>query len=160
MAWEISLRVFPTGHIKGSRCSLSWLPYILIGLDGLLIGLQIVSLNQVGAPLGNFTSVGLQGQNVHLNDDKGKAVLVNAWAAWCPPCLAEMPDINAYYQEHQKDDFMVLVANAGDPHSSAAAFAQSNQLEIPILLDLNLLGGLGWGFMIFLPRSLLAEMGG
>jgi cytochrome c biogenesis protein CcmG, thiol:disulfide interchange protein DsbE len=131
------------------RRNLSWLPYVLIGLGGLLlIGLLITSLNQsgaqnvippqVGASLNNFSLNDIHGQKVQLSDYKGKVVLVNAWATWCPPCRAEMPDINAYYQAHQKDGFMVLAVNAGDPQSSAAAFAQSNQLEFPILLDSNL----------------------
>jgi peroxiredoxin len=56
-----------------------------------------------------------------------------------------MPDINAYYQAHQKDGFMVLAVNAGDPQSSAADFAQSNKLAFPVLLDsdLRMLDGLG-----------------
>src|SRR5512133_1183341 len=103
----------------------AWLPYGLIGLGALLmIGLLVISFNQaganhavpprVGAPLGNFTLPDLQGQKVQLSDYQGKVVLVNAWATWCPPCRAEMPDINAYYQAHQMDGFMVLAVNAGD----------------------------------------------
>jgi peroxiredoxin len=134
----------------------SWLPFGLVGLGALLlIGLLFISFNQagaqsavpprVGAPLNNFTLTNLQGQKVQLSDYKGKGVLVNAWATWCPPCRAEMPDINAYYQAHQKDGFMVLAVNAGDPQSSAAAFAQGNQLDFPVLLDsdLRLLDGFG-----------------
>jgi cytochrome c biogenesis protein CcmG, thiol:disulfide interchange protein DsbE len=134
----------------------TWLPYLLIGLGGLLlIGLLLMSFRQagaqtampprVGAPLSNFALTDLQGQKVQLSDYPGKVVLVNAWATWCPPCRAEMPGINAYYQAHQKDGFMVLAINAGDPQSSAASFALSNNLAFPVLLDsdLRLLDGLG-----------------
>lgn len=133
-----------------------WLPYGLIGLGALLlVGLLVISFNQagansaipprVGAPLGNFTLIDLQGQKVQLKDYQGKVILVNAWATWCPPCRAEMPDINAYYQAHQKDGFIVLAVNAGDPASLAASFAQSNNLAFPVLLDsnLNLLDSMG-----------------
>jgi len=56
-----------------------------------------------------------------------------------------MPDLNAYYQAHQTDGFVVLAVNAGDPLSSAASFAKSNGLAFPVLLDpdLHLLDGLG-----------------
>ena len=134
---------------KTARQRQAWLPYGLIGLGVLLIvGLFVIYFNQagantavpprVGAPLGNFTLTDLQGQKVQLSDFQGKVVLVNAWATWCPPCRAEMPDINTYYQAHQKDGFMVLAVNAGDPQTAAAAFAQSNQLAFPVLLDSNL----------------------
>ncbi len=126
-----------------------WLPFGLIGLGVLLIvSLLVISFNQagannavpprVGAPLGNFTLTDLQGQKVQLSNYKGKVVLVNAWATWCPPCRAEMPDINAYYQAHQNDSFIVLAVNAGDPLDKAASFAQSNNLAFPVLLDSNL----------------------
>lgn len=135
-------------HKAGYRRQ-QWLPYGLVGLGALLlIGLFVLSVSQagannaipprVGAPLGNFILADLEGQKVQLNDYKGKVVLVNAWATWCPPCRAEMPDINAYYQAHQKDGFMVLAVNAGDPQDKASAFAQSNHLTFPVLLDSNL----------------------
>lgn len=127
----------------------TWLPYGLIGLGVLVLAvLLVISFNQagannavpprVGAPLGDFSLTDLQGQKVQLSDYKGKVVLVNAWATWCPPCRAEMPDINAYYKAHEKDGFMVLAVNAGDPASSAASFAKSNDLAFPVLLDSNL----------------------
>jgi cytochrome c biogenesis protein CcmG, thiol:disulfide interchange protein DsbE len=140
----------------GVRRRWSWLPFGLIGLGALLLmGLLVVSFGQagaqmvipprVGAPLGNFTLTDIQGQKVQLSDYQGKVVLVNSWATWCPPCRAEMPTINAYYQAHQPDGFIVLAVNAGDPPASAASFAQSHHLAFPVLLDtdLHLLDGLG-----------------
>jgi peroxiredoxin len=100
---------------------------------------------RVGKPLGDFSLTDIKGNTVHLSDYKGKAVLVNAWATWCPPCKAEMPDLNAYYQAHQADGFMLLAVNAGDPASDAAAFASQKGLAFPVLLDPNtrLLNSLG-----------------
>lgn len=134
----------------------SWAPYALIGAGALLMivflvisfsqaGAQTVTPPRVGAPLSNFTLVDVQGNHVKLADHKGKVILVNAWATWCPPCRAEMPDLNAYYQAHQKDGFVVLAVNAGDSQSAAASFAQGTGLAFPVLLDpdLRLLDGLG-----------------
>ncbi len=147
-----------------------WLPYGLMGLGALiLIGLLIVSFNQagaqtinrphVGAPLSNFNLTDIRGQRVQLSDYQGKVVLVNAWATWCPPCRAEMPDINSYYQAHQKDGFMVLAVNAGDPQSSAATFAQSNHLAFPVLLDFDLRLLDGYGIHDF-PTSIVVGRDG
>ena len=100
---------------------------------------------RVGKPLGDFSLSDINGQTVHLSDYRGKVVLVNAWATWCPPCKAEMPDLNAYYQAHQANGFMLLAINAGDPASDAAAFASQKGLAFPVLLDPNtrLLNSLG-----------------
>ncbi len=143
-------------HRKSLRRFPSWLPFGLIGLGALLLigflllsfhqaGAQVVVPPRVGAPLGNFTLMDIQGQQVQLQDYQGKVVLVNSWATWCPPCRAEMPDLTAYYQAHQKEGFVVLAINAGDPQSSAASFAQRYQLAFPVLLDpdLRVLDGFG-----------------
>ncbi len=100
---------------------------------------------QVGEPLGNFSLTDTSGKTAHLSDYTGQTVLVNAWATWCPPCRAEMPDLNTYYQTHHNKGFMILAVNAGDSASDAAAFASQNSLAFPVLLDpdLQLLTSLG-----------------
>lgn len=142
---------------KRSQPLAAWLPFGLIGLGALvLIGLLVVLLNRsktqsqsiaparIGAPLVDFTLPDIQGQQVSLSDFQGQVVLVNTWATWCPPCRAEMPDLNAYYQAHQKEGFVILAINAGESQSIAAAFAQEYRLAFPVLLDSDyrLLNGL------------------
>lgn len=114
---------------------------------------------RVGKPLGDFSLSDINGKTVHLSDYTGKTVLVNAWATWCPPCKAEMPDLNAYYQTHQADGFMLLAVNAGDPASDAAAFASQKGLAFPVLLDPNtrLLNSLG---IYDFPTSILVGTDG
>jgi peroxiredoxin len=92
---------------------------------------------QVGQPLGDFSLTDIAGRTVQLSDYAGKFVLINAWATWCPPCKAEMPDLNAFYETYQDNDFIILAVNGGDPASEAAAFADQVGLTFPVLLDPN-----------------------
>ncbi len=88
-----------------------------------------------GSPLGNFTLTDVSGSQVRLSDYAGRPVLINAWATWCPPCQAEMPDLNAYYKAHSSQGFVILAINAGETKAQASGFAKQLGLDFPILLD-------------------------
>ncbi len=98
---------------------------------------QSVQPARQGSPLGDFTLQDLNGNTVKLSDYAGRPVLVNSWATWCPPCRAEMPDLEAYYQAHQDEGFIILALNAGEPKGTAANFATGMGLSFPVLLDTN-----------------------
>jgi cytochrome c biogenesis protein CcmG/thiol:disulfide interchange protein DsbE len=91
----------------------------------------------VGKELGDFNLTDINGKTVYLSDYADHVVLLNAWAIWCPPCKAEMPDLNTYYQAHHDQGFVILAINAGDSASVAAAFATEKGLSFPVLLDPN-----------------------
>lgn len=91
---------------------------------------------RVGMRLPDFTLQDIHGKTVKLSDYAGKAtILVNAWATWCPPCKAEMPALNTFYQQNREKDFVILAVNAGESPSTAADFASANNLQFPVLLD-------------------------
>jgi peroxiredoxin len=77
------------------------------------------------------------GEIVRLSDLRGKPVLINFWASWCPPCRSEMPAIQRVYLDRKADGLVVLAVNATNQDSPAAAqdFANQNGLSFPILLD-------------------------
>ncbi len=77
----------------------------------------------------------LQGIEHTLNDYRGQVVLINLWATWCPPCKAEMPTLNEYYQAHRKNGFALIAINAGETADLVNAFIQENQLSLIIWLD-------------------------
>jgi len=85
----------------------------------------------------DFTLDLLGGGQVTLSELRGKAVMVNLWASWCPPCRAEMPAIENVYQAYKDRGFEVLAVNTTfqDSEAEAAAFAQNFSLTFPILLD-------------------------
>lgn len=86
-----------------------------------------------------FTLDLLEGGQVTLSDLRGKVVLVNFWATWCPPCRAEMPAIEKIYQSFKPLGLEVLAINVTNQDSETAAdvFARDLDLTFPIPLDRN-----------------------
>jgi thiol-disulfide isomerase/thioredoxin len=62
----------------------------------------------------------LDGSLVSLADYRGQVVLVNNWATWCPPCQAEMPTLQAYYEAHKDQGFVLVAIEGGEPASEVA----------------------------------------
>jgi len=77
----------------------------------------------------------LENQPVSLADYPGKVILVNNWATWCPPCKAEMPTLEAYFRDHQAQDFVIIAIEAGEPAEEVAAFAREFSLSFPVWPD-------------------------
>jgi cytochrome c biogenesis protein CcmG/thiol:disulfide interchange protein DsbE len=77
----------------------------------------------------------LDGQPVSLTDYRGQVVLVNNWATWCPPCRQEMPILEAYFRDHNHQDFTIVAIDAGDPADTVSAFVNQYQMSFPVWLD-------------------------
>lgn len=77
----------------------------------------------------------LSGARHALSEYKGQVVLVNLWATWCPPCKAEMPILQRFYEAHKLRGFVVVAIEDGDPEPQVRAFVASQQLTFPIWLD-------------------------
>jgi len=68
-----------------------------------------------------------------FNDFKGKVVLVNFWATWCPPCIAEMPSLQNLYNDYGDKIEFVLLAN--DEKAKVDAFLKNNAYTMPIYFE-------------------------
>ena len=83
----------------------------------------------------SFTVAQLGGGSSALDAYRGRVVVMNLWASWCPPCRAEMPDLQRLYNAYRSRDVVVLGVDQGESGSRAAAFAQSLGIHYPILID-------------------------
>jgi thiol-disulfide isomerase/thioredoxin len=92
---------------------------------------------KVGQSMSNISLTDLQGKQVKLGDFAGKPVLINAWATWCPPCRAEMPLLQSFYESHQEEGLTFLAINAGESQSTVSNFIRQNSFSFPVLLDPN-----------------------
>jgi len=77
----------------------------------------------------------LQGDRVFLEAYRGKVVLVNNWATWCPPCREEMPELQAYYHAHIKQGFVIIAIASGEPAATVADFVRQFGMTFPVWLD-------------------------
>jgi peroxiredoxin len=78
-----------------------------------------------------------KGEKITLSGLEGKAVLVNIWATWCPPCRQEMPAIEKYYERYKERGLVVLGVNATvqDNPLDIVPFVNEYGLTFPVLLD-------------------------
>jgi peroxiredoxin len=86
-----------------------------------------------------FTLQDGQGNMVSLESLRGRPVLLNLWASWCPPCRAEMPAMQAVYEQYAAQGFVILAVNTTyqDDPQAARQFAENLGLTFPILYDLD-----------------------
>lgn len=77
----------------------------------------------------------LDGSPRSLEAYRGQVVLVNLWATWCPPCVAELPALDAFYQDHAQQGFIVIGVNDGEELGLVRDFVADKNLTFPIWLD-------------------------
>ena len=83
----------------------------------------------------SFTLTDLQGKSWTLKDLKGKVVLVNFWATWCPPCKKEMPDLEALYNRFKDQGFVILAISEDEETAKVAPFIAEQKVTYPVLFD-------------------------
>ena len=73
------------------------------------------------------------GKTIDLQQQKGKVVFINFWATWCPPCLAEMPTVNDFYEKIKSDTNIVFLAIDVDNRlNNSSAYMKKQGYQIPV----------------------------
>lgn len=81
----------------------------------------------------DFTIRDMDGRDVNLAAFKGKVILLNFWATWCGPCLAEIPGFIDLQARYRDQGFVVLGISVDDPIEKLKPFAQEFQMNYPVL---------------------------
>lgn len=84
-------------------------------------------------PAPTFAVLLLSGQPVKLADLRGRTVVLNFWATWCPPCRAEMPELDAL--AHERPDVTVLAVDVQEDAAQVEGFRTELRLSLPNALD-------------------------
>lgn len=90
---------------------------------------------EVNVPAPALQLQNTRGEIESLEDYRGRVVLINNWATWCPPCRAEMPTLQSYYEAHEAEGLTVIGIEAGQPAPEVRAFADSFELTFPVWVD-------------------------
>ena len=168
-------------HRKGKRAAsarpadskhrpwLSWTTLIWIApvlfIAARVVG-QIVSLANASSAAASsqlappFQAKMLDGSVVSDDQLRGKVVLVNFWATWCPPCRAEMPGFESVYERHADSDFIVLgVAMDEGGKDGVRQFLAERRIRYPVAMANDAIVQ-DFGGVSFLPSSFLIDRRG
>ena len=80
----------------------------------------------------NFALIDADGQKIPFSSFEDQVVFINFWATWCPPCVAEMPDIQGLYEEVDKSDVAFVMISLDDSFEKAKNFVERKEFDFPI----------------------------
>ncbi|MFS2158303.1 prolipoprotein diacylglyceryl transferase family protein [Pseudomonas sp. Pseusp122] len=135
LAWAGVLTIIVGGCLYGWRRAGSRRPLALGVASGLLFWLLAqltLTFYQQGAALPDLTLRNAAGEPVRLADYKGRPLVINLWATWCPPCRREMPVLQAAQQ--QRDDVLFLFVNQAESPKTVADFLNTQGLTLDHML--------------------------
>ena len=90
---------------------------------------------QPGAPVPGFTLPDLEGRMHTLDDLKGKVVVLNFWATWCPPCIEEMPSLEKLHEALASKGLAVVAVSVDERFSDIEQFVDEWNLTFTVLHD-------------------------
>jgi len=82
-----------------------------------------------------FSLTDVDGRQYRLSDYRGRVVIVNFWATWCPPCREEMPSLQSASEQLKKDKIDVLGINVGEDEETIFQFTANYPVKFPLLMD-------------------------
>jgi thiol-disulfide isomerase/thioredoxin len=80
----------------------------------------------------DFPLLTLDGKTANVSDFKGKVIFINLWATWCPPCIAEMPNIHKLYQKVSAENIAFVMVSMDEDIEKAKKFIKRKEYTFPV----------------------------
>ena len=125
-------------------------------IGALAFSMQSIAIAKPTPNVVVYTAAGL---TVRLADYKGKVVLIDFWASWCPPCKTSFPALDALFRAYQEQGLEVLAVNVDERPQDAAAFLDAHPHRLTVLYDAKGLSPLAFGVK-GMPSSFLIDRSG
>lgn len=111
--------------------------WLTAGVDAAAETGKIQTLTPLDKPFiaPDFVLMGEDSKTYRLSDYRGKVVVLNFWATWCPPCRDEMPSLERAYQKIKGEDIVILAVNVGEDGDTVFAFTGQYPVSFPLPLD-------------------------
>ncbi|MBL4852833.1 MAG: TlpA family protein disulfide reductase [Robiginitomaculum sp.] len=122
----LALAVIASVFVIVQSCSVTKKPSLVRFAKGSLKKMVVL---ETPPPMPSMTFKNANGKDVSLVDFRGKAVLLNVWATWCAPCVAEIPSLDALQAEHGGDSFVVIAVSMDRHIDDAASFYKKTGIE-------------------------------
>lgn len=108
---------------------------ILVAIAGPVPADQALAPIPGGIPAPDFALQDTDGNTQRLSDYRGKPVIINFWATWCPPCREEIPSMNRAWHILEKEGVAMLAVNMGEDEDTIFIFTADYPADFPILMD-------------------------
>lgn len=125
------------------------------------LGPDTISAPQIGKEVSDFSLTDKDGHAYRLSDFRGNIVFINFWATWCPPCLQEMPYMEALNQKLKAKSFTMVAVSVDRSWSDIVSFFsnQGRQPSFLVLLDAEKLVSAGYGSTMY-PETYVIDRKG
>jgi len=97
---------------------------------------SIPEASRTGKDAIDFTLQDLSGKRVRLSDFKGRTVILDFWATWCGPCVAEIPKLEALHRKYKEKGLVVIGMNTESDHAKVKDYVR-DKISYPVLLDVE-----------------------
>ena len=85
-------------------------------------------------PFPHFFAKTMDGERISTETVKGKVVLIDFWATWCPPCKSDEPVVESLLEEFEKDGLVVLAVNMGEPRRKVKKYLETSPRKSKVIL--------------------------
>lgn len=108
---------------------------LIIGCDASTSTSHLLTPLKTKAPAPEFELIDMDEKVHKLSDYKGKPIIINFWATWCPPCREELPSMNRAWKKVKDEGIEMLAINVGEDEDTIFAFTGEFPIDFTVLLD-------------------------